>query len=296
MIMFFPPRYPADLTEEDSDKFTTTYGRFLDFIRRRFSRRDKLGLPLTIHIAFIIFFLFLFSAVLQDYIGHDPLIRADIRIVNLIYPLRSAILSNVMLFFSDLATWQIVFMGVIVVGFFLFALNLLPYLFALIISVSGGEIIVAIIKNLVQRTRPPSMSALVLEKSFSFPSGHVLVAFSFYGLLTYILYKANKKKMWKTIAISMGIAIIGIIAFSRVYLGVHWPSDVLASLALGAAWISMYITILELQKRSVGTKETATLIGRRFIAIPSILLLLCWFFYIGYFFTAHPLIPQSTLV
>ena len=293
--MFFSPRYPADI-EENSYKLTTMYGRFLDFIRRRFSRRDKLGLPLTIRIAFTIFFFFLFFAILQDYIGHNALIEADTRIVNLIYSLRSATLSNVMVFFSDIATWQIVFTGVAVIGFLLFSLNLLPYLFALIISAGGGEIVVAIIKNLVQRPRPPSIDALILEKSFSFPSGHAFIAFSFYGLLSYIVYRTNKKKIWKITAISAGIALIGIIAFSRVYLGVHWPSDVLASLALGAAWISTYSIILEFQKKPSGTKETAALIGKRFIAVPSALLLLFWSIYVGYFFAVHPLIPQSAFI
>ena len=271
------------------------YKKFLHFIRRRFLRHEKFGLPFTLHVSLTAFFLFLFGGILQDYIGHDTLIRADTRIVNLIYTLRTDTLNNVMLFFTDLGTWQIVFTGVLAAGFILFALNLFSYLFTLIISVTGGELIIAIIKNLVQRPRPSSIHALVMEKSFSFPSGHSFVAFAFYGLLSYVIYRMSRKKMWKALAIGTGILTIGMIAFSRVYLGVHWPSDILASLALGAAWLGALITILEIYKGSPATRETAVLVGKRFIIIPAALLLLFWFAYIGYFFETRRLIPQIAL-
>ena len=294
--MFFSPRYQTDIIEEDSDDLMTGYETFLHFIKKRFSRHGIFGLPFTLQILLTAFFLFLFSGILQDYIGHDALIRADTRIVNLIYLLRTGTLNNVMLFFTNLGTWQIVFTGVFVAGFILFALNLFSYLFALIISVTGGELIISIIKNLVQRPRPSSIYALVVEKSFSFRSGHSFIAFAFYGLLTYIIYRMSRKKIWKVCAVSGGIFIIGMIAFSRVYLGVHWPSDVLASLALGAAWLGALITILEIYKGSPTTKETAALVGKRFIIIPAMLLLVFWFAYMSYFFETRRLIPQITLI
>ena len=294
-LMSLSPEY-SDAIEEGTDELMTTYESFLNFLRKRFSREGKFGLQLTIGVSLTLFFIFLFFSILQDYRAYDPLVRADTPIVNLIYTLRSQKLNQVMLFFTDIATWQVVFTGIIVASFSLFSLNLLPYLFALIISASGGEVVVAIIKSLVQRPRPPSISALVLEHSFSFPSGHTFIAFSFYGLLAYIIYHMSDKKIWKIIAIVGGIAIIGAISFSRVYLGVHWPSDVLASFTLGAAWLTLLITILELQKNALWNKETAVLIGKKFIIIPTIILLLSWFAYIGYFFETHPLTPQIALI
>lgn len=294
--MFFPRRHQVDIIENTSNELIARYESFLIFVRSRFSRHEKFGLILSFGMSVTIFFLFIFFGILQDYIGHDALIRADTRIINLIYLLRSSTLNNIMLFFTNLGTWQIVFIGVFVVSFLLFALNLLPYLFALIISVIGGEVSIGVIKYLVQRPRPPSISALVLEKGFSFPSGHSLVAFSFYGFLSYIIYRISHKKTWKILSISAGMFIIAMIGFSRVYLGIHWPSDVLASFALGAAWLSALITMLEIYVQSSSTKENVTLIGKKFIIIPSILLILSWFLYIGYFFKARVLIPQSILI
>lgn len=297
--MSFSPQYEDTVeaeTEEDINELTIAYENFLDFLRKRFSRKEKFGLKLTIHILLIVFFVFLFFSILQDYRAYDPLVRADVRIVNLFYTFRSDTLTNVMLFFTNLGTWQIVFTGIIVIGFSLFALNLLPYLCALIISVSGGEIIVAVIKNLVQRPRPPSISAFLLDRSFSFPSGHSFIALSFYGLLAYIMYRMSNKKISKMIAIASGIAIIGAIAFSRIYLGLHWPSDVFASFTLGIAWLILIITILELQKNAPWKKEDITLIGKKFIIVPSVILLLLWFAYMGYVFTTRSLIPPIAII
>ena len=221
----------------------THYEKFLRFLQKRFVRHQKFGLSLTIGIMLTIFFAFLFGGILQDYIGHDTLIQADARMANFVYSLRSDTLNDVMLFSTNLGKWQIVFTGVLIAGFLLFALDLLPYLSALVISVVSGEIIIPLIKNLVQRPRPPSIDALVLERGFSFPSGHSFMAFALYGLVAYFIYRTSTKKIWKILSIICGGAVIGAIAFSRVYLGIHWPSDVFASFALGAAWLSLMITI-----------------------------------------------------
>ena len=136
----------ADILEHKSE-LITKIGRFFAFIRRRFMRHQRNGLSLTLGITISILFLLVFFSILQDYRAQEALIRADTRIANLISTLRSEQLSNVMLLITLLGTWQIVFTGIIVVGFPLFSLNLMPYLLGLIISVSGGEIISSLIKN-----------------------------------------------------------------------------------------------------------------------------------------------------
>jgi len=293
--MPFSPQY-SDTAEENTNELATRFVSFLRFLRKRFLRKEKRGLQLTIGVLLTTLFILLFFSILQDYRAYDPLVRADVRIANLFYTFRSDTLTNVMLFLTNLGSWKIVFTGIVVIGFSLFALNLLPYLCALIISASGGEVIVAVIKHLVQRPRPPSISAFLLDHSFSFPSGHSFIAISFYGLLAYIMYRMSNKKISKIIAIAGGIAIIGSIAISRVYLGLHWPSDVFASFALGVAWLTLIITILELQKNSPWSRENIKLIGKKFIIIPSVIFFLLWFTYMGYLFTTRSLIPQIAII
>ncbi|MDP3779513.1 MAG: LssY C-terminal domain-containing protein [bacterium] len=288
-------QYPADTLENESE-LTTKLERFFVFIRRRFVRKQRNGLSLTVGIVIVALFLLAFFFILQNYHGQDKLIQADTRIENLIYTLRSEELSDAMLLITLMGTWQIIFTGIIVIGFPLFALNLIPYLLALVISVSGGEIISSLIKNLVERPRPPVTSALIIEKSFSFPSGHTLVAVAFYGFLAYTFYRLGGTKRAKTLSIILGGTAILAIAFSRLYLGIHWPSDILASLALGGAWLCLVITGLKFAQKSIWTKGQAAIIGKRFIVVPTAILLILWLAYIGYFFSKQSLLPQAAVV
>lgn len=256
--------------EEDKNEPSPLIGEFFSFIRKRFLEKKRQICLLALGLSLTLFFLLLFVHILDGYREHNSLIRSDIRVANLIYSFRSDTLTNAMLLFTHLGTWQIVFTGLIIIGFILFALNLLPYFWALIISVSGGEAMVGIIKHSVQRPRPPTINALLFEHGFGFPSGHTLIAFSFYGLLAYIIYRVSNKKITKIIGIISGIIMISGIALSRVYLGVHWPSDILASLTLGAAWLIFLITLFTYQKRFSRKKENIALIGRRFVIIPAV--------------------------
>lgn len=92
-----------------------------------------------------------------------------------------------------------------------------------------------LLKDLFQRDRPTGMR-LIEEDSFSFPSGHAMVSILFYGLIGYLLW-VNVRKIWKAawlIPVAT-IVVVVCIGLSRIYLGVHYPSDVLAGFAAGGA-------------------------------------------------------------
>lgn len=102
-----------------------------------------------------------------------------------------------------------------------------------IISVFGSAASVYVIKHIFFRARP-EVSALVTETSSSFPSGHATMAAALYGFLIYAICKSGKCKKIPAILLAVLILLIGI---SRIYLGVHYPSDVLAGYILGFAWV-----------------------------------------------------------
>src|SRR5712691_7896729 len=95
-----------------------------------------------------------------------------------------------------------------------------------------------VIKTAFARQRPDLINALIPAQGYSFPSGHAFVAFAFYGFATFLL--AERAQSWsrRVLVVFVGLLVIFMVGFSRIYLGVHWPSDVLASLALGGAWLS----------------------------------------------------------
>jgi len=107
-----------------------------------------------------------------------------------------------------------------------------------LITFSLGELI----KIVLQRTRP--INALVIERTFSFPSGHALMAIIFFGILIYLFEHHIKEKRNKSLLTASAVILVILISLSRVYLGVHWFSDILASFALGTFLLVLYIIIL----------------------------------------------------
>ena len=109
-------------------------------------------------------------------------------------------------------------------------------------------ILLVVLKNVVQRPRPNEFR-LITETGYSFPSGHSMVSMAFYGFLIYLIYKLvkNSKIKW-TLIISLSI-IICTIGISRIYLGVHYASDVLAGFTISISYLVIYTSII---KRFIG--------------------------------------------
>ncbi len=107
----------------------------------------------------------------------------------------------------------------------------------LVVAVAGAEALDGILKLLFRRVRPLAYFGLVQPVTYSFPSGHALVSTIFYGVLAAILTirepsRARRAAIWTLAALAAGL-----IGLSRVYLGVHYPSDVLAGYAAAVIWV-----------------------------------------------------------
>jgi len=276
--------------DPEVQKILARHPRLFHFIRKRLTPDEKFGLYLTLGVFITLIFMFLFFGVLEDLVSHDPLVQADLRIVNVVQIFRNPTFNKVMLFITYLGKWQIVLSGVLAITIFLILLKRWHYIVALITSVGCGEGFIWLLKNIIQRPRPPLINALAPEASFSFPSGHSFVAFSFYGLFAYFLFREMRGKFSKILGILAVICIIIAIGFSRIYLGVHWPSDVLASYALGAAWLAALITPLEIRRRFNFYKTENPYVKKSSVVIwIGIILFSVWGLYLGYFFKNHPI-------
>lgn len=100
------------------------------------------------------------------------------------------------------------------------------------------------LKSLLQRPRPTGFR-IINETGYSFPSGHSMISLAFYGFLIYLIYKNIKNKCLKfTLIISLFILIISI-GLSRIYLGVHYTSDVFAGFLLSIAYLIFYCSVVD---------------------------------------------------
>ena len=131
---------------------------------------------------------------------------------------------------------------IIVVIFFIFKLKR-ESLF-LLISGGGGLLLLSAFKRIFERARPP-YPLLYAETGFSFPSGHATFSFVFYGALAYLVWISDFPKYLRILMMVFLIFLSLAIGISRIYLRVHFPSDVIAGFALGYSWLFMVLFIFK---------------------------------------------------
>lgn len=120
----------------------------------------------------------------------------------------------------------------------------LAYFAGLCVSVVGTIAVVFPLKELVARTRPEVFFRAFSEDTFSFPSGHAAFSLALYGFLAYLAWKHLPRG--RAIVVSVGLAILIIlIGFSRLYLGLHFVSDVVAGYAIGGIFLALGIWVSE---------------------------------------------------
>ena len=113
----------------------------------------------------------------------------------------------------------------------------------IVLNLAISGILNQILKNIVQRPRPTEFR-LIDEKGYSFPSGHSMVSAAFHGFLIYLIFKNVKNKYLKWISIILLTILIILIGISRIYLGVHYTSDVLAGFLISISYLIIFTSIV----------------------------------------------------
>ena len=116
------------------------------------------------------------------------------------------------------------------------------------LSIFSNIVIITILNQLLKRIlrRPrPTEFRIVEETGYSFPSGHSMVSMAFYGYLIYLIYRYIKNKYVKWTLITILSILICLIGISRIYLGVHYTSDVLGGFLLSISYLVIYISSIK---------------------------------------------------
>lgn len=124
--------------------------------------------------------------------------------------------------------------------------------------VQGGLVLNVLLKHAFSRARPDVYEPLLHLSSYSFPSGHVAGTVLFYGVLVFAYAQAGPPLRVLLVASLLAILLVALTAFSRVYLGVHFFSDVLAGAAMGGTWLSLHLWYLSRGPRRLRAAPTRT--------------------------------------
>jgi len=224
------------------DRLQERHPRLLAFLGERIDPRHPWGLPATIGAAAVLLALWLFVRVLVEINGKDPLVTVDARLHNTVPLFRSAGVTRFMLALTQAGSPTV--LAIAAVGLALLAASWgRPRLaLAFLAAEAGSGLLAVIIKAAVRHPRPTD--ALVDAHAASFPSGHTLSSAVVYGLLASLLLASRRPRWQRAAGAMLLVLLVAGIGVSRLYLGVHWPSDVLGSLALALGCLGVALFFL----------------------------------------------------
>ncbi len=239
---------------------------------RKFFNRNRIWFIL---ISIFILALIATEKLINNYFIPGGLTTIDQSTNQLITTLRTPLLNKLMLLVTLTGNWQMIVAGSLLALIWLIIAQKKHYLITLLLSDISVLIFIVVIKNLVTRARPPIISALIVEPGFAFPSGHSYFGVVFYGLLIYFIVHYIHQKWLKTSLSIFGSFYILLLAFSRIYLGVHWLTDVLASLSFGVIWLVIITSYIDFRTKLNHEKNKP--VNQKLIKIIGVIFISLWF-------------------
>lgn len=215
----------------------------------RFARGEYLGLHLTIGLVVSLAGLWLFGAITEDVVHHDPLTQLDMTLLKWLQahatPTGSAVATAITVLGSPVTLTALA----VGVGCVLAVRQQWIVLGGWGAAFAGAGLLTEVLKLVIRRPRPPA-AATFHEYSWSFPSGHALGSLIGYGMLAYVLIVlwVHRPRAQLAVAVAAALLIVAI-GLSRLYLGVHYFSDVVGGYAAGVLWLSACISGVEVARR-----------------------------------------------
>lgn len=180
-------------------------------------------------------------ALMATLIEAHKIVQFDSTIINSVQGLESPALTAIMKFFTFIGSTKIVVILSILIIYFLYkVLHHRLELILFIAVIAGTPIINSILKSIFHRARP-EFHRLIEIGGYSFPSGHAMNAFSVYGILAFLLWRHIATRTGRTLLIIFSIFMILMIGISRIYLGVHYPSDIIGGYFASGFWMTTTI-------------------------------------------------------
>lgn len=239
------------------------YPRQWRFLGRRFEPGEAAGLTLTLGVATVLALGVGFGQLLDNVVESDGITVADRPVLWFLAAHRQPWSTTAATVITDAGSPVGVAVTGVVVGAVLAWLrrSWLPLL-VIILGGAGIAAINTVVKRVVSRTRPPQMTAVLGEHGYSFPSGHTTGTTVVWLLSAWMIGRWIIRRRPARVSLWTGaLLMIGAVGVTRVYLGVHFLSDVLAGWALGAAWAVIIALVAKVWEQS--PRSSPSLVGRK---------------------------------
>jgi len=213
----------------------------------------EFGLHLTIGVALLLAAASVFGDLAEDVMEKDAITVMDTQVSQWFHLHAFEPLTSFMRAVSAMHTVAGMAVLVALLAAYLWRVKAHYWVLALLLSVPGGMLLNVLFKYVFQRNRPVFEQPLVTLLTYSFPSGHTAAATLFYGLLASYLMIARPRWSVRLGTAVLCVGMVLLVALSRVYLGAHYVSDVLAAMAESVAWLAICITgVSTLRRRREG--------------------------------------------
>jgi len=193
-------------------------------------------------ISVILVFTYAFTRIISVTFIDQRIVQFDDFVSTIIQSFRSPLLTEVMIFISLLGADIILIVATIIVVFMRWRKHKKESILFTIMLVFGA-ILNIVLKSIFQRARP-TFDPLLVVSDYSFPSGHAMNSLVFYATVAYFMYYYTKNALLSVLVLTLCIVLILLIGISRVYLGVHFPSDVIAGYIAGTMWF-VFVLLVE---------------------------------------------------
>lgn len=224
-------------------RLRSRHARMTGFLIARLRPEGAYGLSFTAGLAGLGLAVAAFGAVTEDVLAREELARLDLPVTAFLAGARTPWLTTVMTGVTQLGSAPVIAGLVICAGVFLRARtgSWRPLLLLAVVP-AGAAGLDTLAKYVVARPRPPALFAAAVAPGYSYPSGHTVQAAA-YGCLAYLIARASRSWRVKVAAWAAAVAIAVLVGVSRVYLGVHWLTDVVGAWLLAAAWLTIALTV-----------------------------------------------------
>jgi undecaprenyl-diphosphatase len=230
------------------DRVAERHPRARTFLMARFAPGQYLGLHLTLGLAGSLIGLWTFGAVTQGVVTTGGLTRFDVALATWLRARATPAGDAGWRAVSELGSPVAIGLVTLSVGVWLGTRRRWSELGTWLAGVAGGSALNEALKLLIQRPRPPFPAHLSVM-GFSFPSGHAMVSLVSYGLLAYLIVLHTERPSGRIAAVAAATCLVAAIGFSRLYLGVHYFSDVVGGYAAGVMWLAVCISGLAIARR-----------------------------------------------